>query len=295
MTEKSVCAVIVTYHPNPAMIANLAVTFTQVNGMVVVDNGSNPESLGALRVASKDLGFHLIENQENLGIAEALNQGVRWAIANGYPWVILFDQDSKITDHFIDRLFESWNAHPERERIGAMHPKYLELHDGSEAYVWRAKDGGPVRHMTSGALMPAWIFTKIGGFAAEFFIDAVDTEFCFRLRAAGYLIADSRSAVLWHSAGTSRSVAVFGFVFRPSFHTALRRYYMARNQFVVCRRYFRMFPGWILRYSYECFRETTKCLIGEQDRVRKLRNIMLGIWDGLRGRMGGRNDPQCRS
>lgn len=290
MTEKSVCAVIVTYHPDAEMIANLSATFTQVNGMVVVDNGSNPEALSALRAARKDLGFNLIENQENLGIAEALNQGVRWAIANGYPWVILFDQDSRITDHFIDLLFESWNAHPERERVGAMHPKYLQPHDGTEAYVWRARDGGPVRHMTSGALMPAWVFAKIGEFATDFFIDDVDTEFCFRIRAAGYLIADSRSAVLWHGTGAPKSVTILGFTFWPSYHSALRRYYMARNELVVCLRYFTTFPAWMIRYGYECFRETTKCLIGEQDRIGKSFNIMLGIWDGLRGRMGKRSD-----
>jgi rhamnosyltransferase len=286
MTVKSVCAVIVTYHPNPAMIENLSVTFTQVNGMVVVDNGSNPEVLGDLRVASNNLGFHLIENQENLGIAEALNQGVRWAIANGYPWVILFDQDSRITERFIAQMFASWEAHPKRDRIGSIHPRYVDPDTGTEPHVWRARDGGPVISLTSGALMHAWIFEKVGFFAADFFIDWIDIEYSFRIRAAGFLLADSRNAALHHAAGQPVTRRLFGIPYRPFNHGALRQYYISRNRLVVWRKYFRVFPIWIIRSMYVSLKETVKCLIGENDRLLKLRSMLIGSWDGLRGRMG---------
>jgi rhamnosyltransferase len=286
MTEKSVCAVIVTYHPNSAMIENLSVTFTQVNGMIVVDNGSNPEALRALRAAKKDLGFHLIENQENLGVAGALNQGVRWAIANGYPWVILFDQDSRITERFIVQMFASWESHPERDRVGSLHPRYVDPDSDTEPYVWRAHDGGPVISLTSGALMHAWIFEKVGFFAAEFFIDWVDIEYSFRIRAAGFLLADSRNAVLHHAAGQPVTKRLFGIPYRPLNHNPMRQYYISRNRLVVWRKYFRVFPIWIIRSIYVSLKETVKCLIGEKDRFLKLRNMFIGSWDGLRGRMG---------
>src|SRR5260370_31959342 len=95
MTAQSVCAVIVTFHPSANMFENLRHVFAQVQGLVVVDNGSSSAELDPLRRESLRLGFHLIENRENLGIAEALNQGVRWAKSNGYSCVIIFDQDDQ--------------------------------------------------------------------------------------------------------------------------------------------------------------------------------------------------------
>ncbi len=51
--ELSVCAVIVTYHPNAGMLENMAKVLTQVQDLVVVDNGSTAEELAPLREASK--------------------------------------------------------------------------------------------------------------------------------------------------------------------------------------------------------------------------------------------------
>jgi GT2 family glycosyltransferase len=93
MMGQSVCAVIVTYHPTPKMLENVPEILAQVQRLIVVDNGSTSDELEPVRVMSQSFGFQLIENGENLGIAEALNQGVRWARNSGYPWVILFDQD----------------------------------------------------------------------------------------------------------------------------------------------------------------------------------------------------------
>src|SRR5271165_4899297 len=164
MQDQSVCAVIVTYHPSAKMVDNLSDMLDQVQGLVVVDNGSTANELRQLRVAAQGFGFHLIENGENLGIAAALNQGVTFAKDKGYPWVIFFDQDSGITEGFVDRMFATWKSHPDRERVCSVHPKYIDPETGIESLVRRASDGGPIISMTSGALMPVWIFTKLGFF-----------------------------------------------------------------------------------------------------------------------------------
>ena len=290
MMGQSVCAVIVTYHPTPKMLENVPEILAQVQRLIVVDNGSTSDELEPVRVMSQSFGFQLIENGENLGIAEALNQGVRWARNSGYPWVILFDQDSRITEGFLCQMFADWKSHPDRERVGSIHPKYVDPVTGTEPVVRRASDGGPVFSLTSGALMPTWIFDKIGGFASEYFIDCVDFEYCLRIRAAGYLIADSREAVLIHGAGrASESLTFLGCSFRPTHHSAVRRYYMSRNRIALYRKYFPVFPGWILQFMNDSLRETIKCFVGEKDRAGKFRSFLLGIWDGLSGRMGRRD------
>ena len=290
MTGQSVCAVMVTYHPTARMFDDIPLLLAQVSGLVVVDNASDEAAINPLRMASETVGFHLIENGANLGIAEALNQGVRWAKSKGYSWVMLFDQDSKITDGFVGHMFSAWDSHPNRERVASIHPKYVDPETGVEPRVRRARDGGPVFSLTSGALMPAWIFDKIGWFASEYFIDCVDFEYSFRIRAAGYLIADSRQAVLIHAAGhATESVSLLGSRFRPSHHNAMRRYYISRNRIALYRKYFRVFPWWILQSMIEASRETIKCFLGEEDRADKFRSFVLGTWDGLTGRMGIRD------
>jgi len=270
------------------MLENLPQVLAQVQGLVVIDNGSSVEELVPLRVKKQLLGFQLIENGENLGVAEALNQGVRWAHDLGYPWVILFDQDSGITDGFMSYMFSAWESHPERERVGSLHPRYVDPDTGIEEAVPRARDDSPVLPMTSGSLMPVWIFDKIGWFASEYFIDAVDWEYCFRIRAAGYLLADARQARLLHSPGSPARATILGRSFHLSHHSAIRRYYISRNSIVVCRKYFFSFPRWILTVVYRHLRETITCLLAEENRARKLRNFLLGTWDGLFGRMGRR-------
>lgn len=270
------------------MVMHLSETRAQVQRMVVVDNGSEPEEVASLRQGASQLGFELIENGENLGVAEALNLGVAWAKERGFSWVVLFDQDSRITEGYLVAMLETWEMHPHREKVASLHPRHVDPGAAVEPVLKRAPDGGPVVSMTSGALMPAWIFDRIGYFASEYFIDDVDTEYCMRIRAAGYIIADTRDAVLLHWVGQSSYASLLGFRFRPSHHNAVRRYYMSRNRVALVRKYIRVFPGWMLQAMYAAAKDTAKVMLGEQDRVRKFRNVLLGVWDGFTGRMGKR-------
>src|SRR5580698_7152472 len=95
-----ICAVVVTFRPEANVWDNLAKLRCQAETLVVVDNGSPPESLAPFRALPADAGFTLIENKANLGIAAALNAGVRWAKTRGFEYVVLFDQDSAVTDGF---------------------------------------------------------------------------------------------------------------------------------------------------------------------------------------------------
>jgi rhamnosyltransferase len=287
MTPLSVCAVIVTYGPDSTILDQISKILRQVQGLVVVDNGSNHDELVPLRTASSNLGFHLIENGENLGVAEALNQGVRWAKSQHYPWVVLFDQDSGITDRFINQMFQALRTQPDEERVGAIHPRYVDP-KMLEAQVPRAADGSPVLPMTSGTLMPVWIFEKIGWFASEYFIDVVDWEYSFRIRTRGFLVVDASDAKLLHSPGNPTMTTILGRTIRYSQHDALRRYYISRNSIAFYRKYVFCFPKWILNAAYRQLLETLVCLIADKDRACQFRSFLLGTWDGLTGRMGKR-------
>ena len=288
MNKQSVCAVIVTYHPTSQMVEHLRNVQAQVQELVVVDNGSTSEEVAGLRIAAQSFGFQLCENGKNLGIADALNQGVRWAREKGYAWVILLDQDSKITGGFVLQMFSAWESHPHRQLVASIHPRYVDPETGMELSVPRARDGSPVLPMTSGTLMPLWIFDKIGWFASEYFIDLVDWEYSLRIRAAGFFVADSSAAKLLHSPGNPKTVTILGHIFQHSQHSALRRYYIWRNGIALHREYLLSFPLWVLRAAYRQLRDTAICLIADEKRAYHFRSILRGTWDGLTGRMGKR-------
>src|SRR5215471_20349493 len=106
MVTESVCAVVVTYNPAPTFVDNALAIATQVGQVVVVDNGSSGGTESQLQRLDTAIGCHLIRNRENLGIAAALNLGVRYGIDGGFEWICTFDQDSQVCDEFVSKMLE---------------------------------------------------------------------------------------------------------------------------------------------------------------------------------------------
>src|SRR5205823_14536312 len=136
----------------------------------------------------RNLIIHVQENVINLGHAEGLNQGKSWASSQDYHWLLILDQESRKRDRYVQAMFETWLSHPKRDEIACIHPRYMHPELGCRPLAPRALVGSLLWCMTSGSLMPTWIFDKIGWFASEFFIDWVDIEYCFRIRNAKYLL-----------------------------------------------------------------------------------------------------------
>ncbi len=287
MEANHVCAVIVTYHPKSDALENLAKVRPQVQSLVVVDNGSSTEALAPFRAASGDLDFTLIENAKNLGIATALNIGVRWARSQGYQFVILFDQDSTVTDGIIDNMLSEYLSHSNRETIAIVTPVHSEKGRGLTHNQYLDKDGSILVTITSGSLMPCQIFDRCGWFEDELVIDVVDFEYCLRVRSLGFRILLAGSATLLHRAGDPQYHYLAGHgPFRASNHSPQRRYYMTRNRLVIIARYWKRYPEWCRRKLKFLIKDSIIVCLFEEQRGRKLANMARGFLDAMRGRMG---------
>lgn len=283
----SVCAVIVTFHPDPDILENLSKVRPQVQGLVVVDNGSPEASVHLLRSASTEIGFEFIENGENLGIAAALNTGIRWADHNHFEWIILFDQDSATTPGFIDAMLHGFENSPNRDRLGILVPHYVDKRSGTDLPQDAAETGGLQTAMTSGSLMRLSLFREQGPFVEELFIDSVDSEYSLRLRSCGYLIEECNDAVLLHSPGHPKVLSFCGiYLFKTANYSPIRRYYQDRNRIWLVRRYWKIFPKFCLRLFRDSFKENAKIILGESKKWSKCYCSGLGIADAIRGRMG---------
>lgn len=290
MPTESVAAIVITYHPDAEVLQNLAILRPQVSELVVVDNGSGVPAM--LRQAASRIGFHLLENPENLGIATALNQGIRHAQALSSEFVLLFDQDSRITDGFIETMLHCFQIHPHGEHLGILVPQYTDMRLGTPLPRTIVGSSGLEVAMTSGSLLRTQTFVQHGPFVDELFIDGVDHEHSLRLRRAGMFLAECPEAKLLHSPGTPQEFRLGGKVlFKTPNYSPIRRYYQTRNNLWLFRHYFRSFPAYCTKLALASGKDFAKILFFESGKLKKIQHFLHGFFDGLRNRMG-RHDPR---
>jgi rhamnosyltransferase len=289
---RAVCAVLVTYHPDPEFPARLARLVPQVGDTVVVDNGSTEAEVHMLKNAAAAVGATLIRNSENLGIARALNIGVQKAQSQGSSWALLLDQDTLVDTDMVGRLL-SIQATSLTQSVATIGSRFRDTR-GQNVQPIRLSAKGELWEevesvITSGCLLSLRAYAAIGPFRDDFFIDYVDTEYCFRARAAGFRVIESRVPLMSHTVGAPTSHTVFGSKTWTTNHSAERRYYIARNNTVMLREYGTFGRGhWLWKSLTRCFRLSKRIAFFETDKFSKIAAVWLGWRDALRGRMGPR-------
>ncbi len=294
-----VAAVVVTFFPDAGLPARLATMAGECDRIIVVDNGSDEETRSLIRGE----GVESILLDRNLGLAKALNIGLMRAIELGFEWAITFDQDSTPRPGMVTALWQTRAGHAGRARVAVVGPRLCEERLLAEDHRWivphprcrlwfaRLPCGtgdlaGVAFVITSGALTDLKIYREIGPMDEGLFIDYIDHDYCLRARRAGYEILVSGAALLTHNLGAKREYRVAGRVVRPTFHSALRLRYMARNRWIVWRRYAREFPHWAAFDFVYSHYNLLRVLVFENHRFAKLVAMFRGTWDGARGRTG---------
>ena len=296
--RNSICAVIITYHPDIGLRERIEQIRHQVDRLLIVDNKSAPECLEMIRTISTDFDVDVIENESNLGIAEALNQGFKYAERFGdrYSWVLTLDQDSYCCSTLIEQLTSAYDHCPFRAEIGIIGTNYKEkttariLHKKStEDEDWEEVKNLP----TSGCITSLTAFSEVGEFRKDFFIDYVDTEYCMRLRDKGYRVLISPKIGMIHPLGYYRASKLHKLMRGDSMVTCyppFRHYYWMRNGVTLIRENFRRELSWSLHEAYYLFvRRIITVLLFEDKKFIKLGNIALGVWHSVLSRGGSKH------
>lgn len=288
-----VVAIIISYNPDNNLLDSVNLLKNQVEKIIIVDNGSKKEKVKNINLI-RDIDKEKIEvifNEENLGIATALNIGIKEGLKQGYNWILTMDQDSKCSENMVKKMFEVYNGIDEKERrdILSIFPNFVDeriqsIEENSEMNAYEYVDAD----ITSGNLLKAEVFDKVGFFDDSLFIDLVDTDFCMKLNEKNIKMIKVRDAILYHSLGESQSVkSVFG-KFNTSNHSALRRYYMTRNRFYTWEKY-KDLNSFTLNRDKKLFKkEFVKIILGEKDKMNKIKMVFKGYKDykkGIRGKL----------
>lgn len=295
----AVFAVIVSHEPDDRLDAVLDAALAQCSRVVLVDNGSSESVRRRLRErAGAAPALTLIENDENLGLAAAQNQGLEIARSQGADWILLLDDDSVPAPDMVARLLDRWRALSDRKRVGLLSPRLSDAEGTLKPYLLSSATGWDLRRgrmvpgavvrdgvfaIASGSLIRREVLDVAGPMAGPFFIDYIDIEFSLRLRRAGFEIVGIGDAVLTHRLGEFHETEVLGRRVALNTHAAWRRRLIHRNRVRVWRRFAGAVPAWVAWDVTAALYDVWKAAVYETDRAAKLRAILGGFLAGWRG------------
>lgn len=263
--------VVVWYNPSKKDIKNIDSYIKAVDKLYIVDNSENGSNESKIPNLKK---VEYIYQNENLGIAKALNIACYKAIKEKYKFILTMDQDSCFKSNDVDKMKTKISS-LDLSKIGIISPWHktkLKLEKPKEEIDY------PLDVMTSGNILNLDIFQKIGGFKEFLFIDGVDIEYCLNLKKNGYKVMRINSIELQHDLGDIFYRNFLGKEFMCDNHNYLRIYYMTRNYRYIRKEYRNIAPEFcdiLVKIKGLIF----KIVFYEKDKFRKLRSIVFGIYD----------------
>ena len=281
--KETICAVAVTYFPDPSFIDHVDRARRQVGRMVIVDNTPDPAAGDSVAraVAGHD-GVSVIRNHANAGVAKALNQGIERAREAGCSWVLLLDQDTELLEDMVSTLIRVYTEFPERDRLAMIGCSPFAKPETPPSQTAKAGCWTEAKVIiTSGTLLSLQAAEKIGPFREEFFIDCVDFEFCLRAGRAGYRILEVQAPVMRHVIGNPQKVRFQWVARETSNHRPWRSYYITRNLAILTREYWQKEPAWVAAAVYRRVKEMILLYLFETSRGQKTRYMVLGLCDGM--------------
>ena len=196
-----VLVIIVSYNFEPWLercLGSLRHSFYPVD-TVVIDNGSTDQTIQRIRKDYPEI--RLLPQNKNLGFGRANNIGMQIALAEGYDFVFLLNQDAWIDSNTIGELVELSQSYPQ---YGILSPVHLtgkgDKPDPGFGYYAQIqqldqlsdKNILPIPFANAALWMiPVSVLKKVGGFSPLFYHYGEDKDFVNRLTYHDYQVGYS--------------------------------------------------------------------------------------------------------
>ncbi|WP_404431803.1 glycosyltransferase family 2 protein [Microbacterium lacus] len=277
-TQPRVVGVVLSYHPEPAIIENVRELLRQADHVYIVDNAADDTSRGLLADLAAEKAVTVLAYPENLGVAAGFNAGMRAGLADGADFVWIFDQDSTVTESMLDRLLA---AHAAAGPSAGIIAPALRSH--ATGVIYRRESGRGARAVpvliSSGSLFSRALVDRIGLHDEPLFIDYVDHDICLRARLYGMRNYKVFDAVLEHRFGDSDPTTLLGQRIFLSNYSPFRHYYMARNRMILIKRF--GLGHWFWEDLIFTAKAWAKVLLRESGRREKITAFFRGWRDGI--------------
>lgn len=233
--QDDICAGIVMFNPDMDRLRrNVESIKGQVSAIIFADNGSKNQAEIANYLDTLTVEHCLIQNDENRGIAVALNQIMAAADKRGMQWVLTLDHDSVCPSNLV-ATYRKFLATP---NLGLLSPRINDRNFGPLTPADATGVESIKECITSGALTSTEAWKAVGGFDENLFIDGVDTEFCYRLRSRGFDVVRTNDIALLHEIGKkAQIITLCGHRFIVYNHAPFRYFYITRNLIYIAKKH----------------------------------------------------------
>lgn len=278
---KNVRGVTVLYNADDTVIANIQSYIQELDHLYAVDNSEpvNPIMIDQLKVFPN---CTYINNNGNQGIANALNVGAQNAVEAGAAWLLTMDQDSKFEPGQFLKLIE-FTTQLDDKTTGLVSP----FHKTKISVEPKTEVDEVLTTMTSGNLISLYAWQVIGGFDEDYFIDAVDWDYCLRLTSSNFKVLRLNTVHLEHNLGNVTKHTAFSrkdvmvLNYNPT-----RRYYITRNKLMIIAQYRKLYSGFIKGVFKSLFRDLRHIILYEKNKSQKLTAMAKGIVDFINNKKG---------
>jgi rhamnosyltransferase len=282
---KNIYSILVTYEPNIVELNSAIKRLLLETNTLVICNNSQKD---VVYVEDKVKIFNF---RDNLGIAKAQSIGMEWAFSNGADFIIQMDQDSILEKGTVNKLLKSYQLLTSKGyKIGVLGPKHYdkETKEVDQARIIKGKEiDGKYSiinaTISSSSLISKKAYLSVGGMEDGLFIDAVDFEYCWRLKTKGFITVRDNDILLGHRVGDGKKKIIGKIDARiPS---PIRHYYHIRNLFLLLFRGYVPFY-WKVSNLFKLFLKIIIYPFLFDDGLKRVRYMLKGVKDGVLRKYG---------
>lgn len=288
-------ACVVLYNPDDTIFENILTYGNYVDKLIVIDNSlkKNNFLIDKLNEIFESKLVY-IDNNDNLGIATALNQACDKAIELQFKWILTMDQDSSFMnfDHYKKCLEKVQNVNNVALLAANTDKEGYSTCDINECSCNYREDKFSV--ITSANIVNLEYFEEIGRFNDKLFIDMVDYDYCLRINIKKFKILYFPDVFVEHKLGEVH-LRTNIFTRKKKYkteHNAQRAYYISRNSLYLSKNYGKYFSkefGMLHILNIVFIHDVTKILLYEIDKWNKLKAKFIGLYHFLINRYGKYN------
>ena len=288
-------ACVVLYNPDDTIFENILTYGNYVDKLIVIDNSLKKNNLLIDRLNEVfESKLIYINNNDNLGIATALNQACDKAIELQFKWILTMDQDSSFInfDHYKKCLEKVQNVNNVALLAANTDKEGYSTFDRNECSCNYREDKFSV--ITSANIVNLEYFEEIGRFNDKLFIDMVDYDYCLRINIKKFKILYFPDVFVEHKLGEVH-LRTNIFTRKKKYkteHNAQRAYYISRNSLYLSKNYGKYFSkefGMLHILNIVFIHDVTKILLYEIDKWNKLKAKFIGLYHFIINRYGKYN------
>ena len=288
-------ACVVLYNPDDTIFENILTYGNYVDKLIVIDNSLKKNNFLIDKLSEVfESKLIYINNNDNLGIATALNQACDKAIELQFKWILTMDQDSSFInfDHYKKCLEKVQNVNNVALLAANTDKEGYSNFDINECSCNYREDKFSV--ITSANIVNLEYFEEIGRFNDKLFIDMVDYDYCLRINIKKFKILYFPDVFVEHKLGEVH-LRTNIFTKKKKYkteHNAQRAYYICRNSLYLSKNYGKYFPkefGMLHILNIVFIHDVTKILLYEIDKWNKLKAKFIGLYHFIINRYGKYN------